>query len=450
MNQFDSETDPTLREMMNSALLLASKTGNTELVSILLHHGANLHVRGANDETPLLLAAQHNHIDTIELLLEHEAKMNACDKDGNNMLHIACKHLLGDVVDSVLCRSTALLKDCNRNGDTPIAVAHNEEMMRFVLVRAIQLMGYKKHISFAPPQPPVSRTHASNASNGSNGSNGSKSSSSTPKTPNRPSRTQRNESAREERRSRSGAGDTRDSRRHGTGRNGTKSGANEQNDQNSNTFGKLSQNKHYCRKYAMKNPLLPLPSSLRDVMNSGENGGNASHTGHVASGINSHASASASASAGAGAVGKDGNNTQGSNANMSQLFWRAIGNGKGKDASFIFQNFDVYPFDRLQDSERIVVLTKVAEAMSGYKTDIECNILNESALFAVFAMIKKRIANELDAAQNLQLGNNKDMTSNENGETSSGSDTANDNCELWRKYTVAAIESVEFDTNFFF
>ena len=62
----------------------------------------------------------------------------------------------------------------------------------------------------------------------------------------------------------------------------------------------------------------------------------------------------------------------------------------------MFQNFGVYPFDRLNDTERIIVLTEVAEAMSGYKMDLKCNILSESALYAVFALMKARIKKELD------------------------------------------------------
>ena len=83
------------------------------------------------------------------------------------------------------------------------------------------------------------------------------------------------------------------------------------------------------------------------------------------------------------------NNHDSESLNISHLFWRAIDNSKEKDSSFIFQYFNVYPFNRLQDSER------VAEAMSGYKTDIECNIINESVLYA-FAMIKKHISHELE------------------------------------------------------
>ena len=77
----------------------------------------------------------------------------------------------------------------------------------------------------------------------------------------------------------------------------------------------------------------------------------------------------------------------------SYLFWTAMGVGKD---SYMFQNFGVFPFDRLNDTERIIVLTEVAEAMSGYKTDLKGSLLNESALYAVFALMKARIKRELE------------------------------------------------------
>ncbi len=43
----------------------------------------------------------------------------------------------------------------------------------------------------------------------------------------------------------------------------------------------------------------------------------------------------------------------------SYLFWTAMGVGKD---SYMFQNFGVYPFDRLNDTERIIVLTEVLAA----------------------------------------------------------------------------------------
>jgi len=77
----------------------------------------------------------------------------------------------------------------------------------------------------------------------------------------------------------------------------------------------------------------------------------------------------------------------------SHLFWTAIGVGAD---SLMFQPLHVYPFDRLQDTERILVLAQVAEAMTGLSTqELQPNVLNESALYAVFALMKIRIQKEI-------------------------------------------------------
>eukprot|EP00457_Paulinella_chromatophora_P000221 gb/GEZN01000221.1/.p1 GENE.gb/GEZN01000221.1/~~gb/GEZN01000221.1/.p1 ORF type:complete len:1802 (+),score=284.99 gb/GEZN01000221.1/:73-5478(+) len=106
----------------------------------------------------------------------------------------------------------------------------------------------------------------------------------------------------------------------------------------------------------------------------------------------------------------------------SYLFWTAMGVGKD---SYMFQNFGVYPFDRLNDTERIIVLTEVAEAMSGYKMDLKCNILNESALYAVFALMKARIKKELE-----EVDKDDDLESS----------------YLWRKRVLEAYEQI-YNTN---
>ena len=289
------------------ALLLAAKTGNLELTDLLLKKGALIDARGMNEETPILAASENNHHDVAHFLIENNAKLCLSDENGNSMLHIACKHCYPEIAELVLqcSKSISLLRHININNETPIERANNEEMIRFVLVRAILRFDYNKALSYGPPEtPPIERQI-----------------------------TQK-----------------------GNGR---------------------AIEMHRQLKYSMINPLSPLPAS-----NSHNNNNN------------------------------NNNNDDSESLNISHLFWRAIGNGK--DSSFIFQNFNVYPFDRLQDSERVVVLTRVAQAMSGYKTDIERNILNGSALYAVFAMIKKRISHELETNSGTNNNNNNNSNNDNN------------------------------------
>ncbi|ETO01116.1 inversin protein alternative isoform, partial [Reticulomyxa filosa] len=96
---------------------------------------------------------------------------------------------------------------------------------------------------------------------------------------------------------------------------------------------------------------------------------------------------------------------------FSHLFWRGIGQQKDH---FMYHSFHIYPFDRLQDSERVVVLTRVAEAMSGYKPIVQANVLYESALYVVFAMIKRQIYDEItdyvNASEKSDLANWREKT----------------------------------------
>jgi len=45
----------------------------------------------------------------------------------------------------------------------------------------------------------------------------------------------------------------------------------------------------------------------------------------------------------------------------------------------------------------VQVLTQVAEAISGYSHDLPCSVLHESALFAIFAMMKDRTKREIES-----------------------------------------------------
>mmetsp|Transcript_1866 Transcript_1866/g.4288 ORF Transcript_1866/g.4288 Transcript_1866/m.4288 type:complete len:1872 (-) Transcript_1866:313-5928(-) len=127
----------------------------------------------------------------------------------------------------------------------------------------------------------------------------------------------------------------------------------------------------------------------------------------------------------------------------SYLFWTAMGVGKD---SYMFQNFGVYPFDRLNDTERIIVLTEVAEGMSGYKSNLRCNILNESALYAVFALMKARIDKELDRYPIEEDPGTVYDSGTPGTRPGSNPDDEAEECFLWRKRVLAAFEQV-YNTN---
>ena len=64
---------------------------NTEIVTLLLQHGADINVRQQHGFTPLHTAAQHGDAEMIKILLEHQADINAITNAGETAMDIALK-----------------------------------------------------------------------------------------------------------------------------------------------------------------------------------------------------------------------------------------------------------------------------------------------------------------------------------------------------------------------
>lgn len=75
----------------------ARSEGRTEIVRLLLAHGADANAQDVDGWAPLLIVCQRNHADLARLLLEHGAGVNARDKDGNTPLHAACRFVRPDI-----------------------------------------------------------------------------------------------------------------------------------------------------------------------------------------------------------------------------------------------------------------------------------------------------------------------------------------------------------------
>ena len=56
----------------------AARTGNAEIVRLLIEHGADVKAKGeVYGETALVWAAQENHADAAQVLIAHGAEVNA-------------------------------------------------------------------------------------------------------------------------------------------------------------------------------------------------------------------------------------------------------------------------------------------------------------------------------------------------------------------------------------
>ena len=67
-------------------LLYAARHGHTDIASLLLDHGADVHISEANEISPLLMAVENNQVETAKFLIEQGADLNQQDWYGRTPL----------------------------------------------------------------------------------------------------------------------------------------------------------------------------------------------------------------------------------------------------------------------------------------------------------------------------------------------------------------------------
>jgi len=100
----------------------------TATAQVLLEHGASVHVRNKNGQTPLHLASQCHHSSIVALLLKFGADVNAQDNDNMTPLHLALGQYTPDnarvtTAAQVLLEHGASVHVRNKNGQTPLHLA---------------------------------------------------------------------------------------------------------------------------------------------------------------------------------------------------------------------------------------------------------------------------------------------------------------------------------------
>ena len=96
-----------------------SSSTDTELINLLVAHGADLNSPDANGQFPLHTAVRKNDLSLIRLLLERSVKVNAVDRDGNTALHLAVESKNVNVV-KLLLEKGADANALNVQGQTPL------------------------------------------------------------------------------------------------------------------------------------------------------------------------------------------------------------------------------------------------------------------------------------------------------------------------------------------
>jgi ankyrin repeat protein len=72
-------------------LMWASRTGDFDIVKLLLDRGATIDDKDNSGSTSLMFASYSGHFDIVQLLLERGANVNLTNNIGETALHNACK-----------------------------------------------------------------------------------------------------------------------------------------------------------------------------------------------------------------------------------------------------------------------------------------------------------------------------------------------------------------------
>jgi len=127
-----------------SPLAGACLAGNVKVADMLLRHGADPNQElisnydHLNHKLPLLIAVENDNSELVELLLKHGANVDATDSEGDTALHYAvevyqetpshCAHQDGDSMSAksitdILLENKADVNVVNNNGETPLYTA---------------------------------------------------------------------------------------------------------------------------------------------------------------------------------------------------------------------------------------------------------------------------------------------------------------------------------------
>jgi ankyrin repeat protein len=130
-----AHADPNAANACGTALHFAARTGQKEIVEILLRAGAKVDARDANGRTPLNYAILDLHDNVTKVLLDAGANPSSKDIFGWTPLHDAAKYGLEGLA-KMLLEKNPVVDSQDRNGQTPLhqtAIYRTGTVMRMLL-----------------------------------------------------------------------------------------------------------------------------------------------------------------------------------------------------------------------------------------------------------------------------------------------------------------------------
>lgn len=122
VTSYHANIDLLTREHSESPLMLAVKSGNANLVQMLLNYGAQTQTTNCDGESALHLAAASGNAEICDLLVQHGAWLELEDAEGESPLFFAVRENSLPVV-SLLLSAGASPSHPNNDNDTPLTLA---------------------------------------------------------------------------------------------------------------------------------------------------------------------------------------------------------------------------------------------------------------------------------------------------------------------------------------
>ena len=111
----------------NTALHIAcEQSGTIKTINILLDNGADINKRNRNGNTALHKTCCNNLEESTNLLIKRGADISILDQQANNVIHIACIYESVDVMP-ILLEQNIDINTKNNAGKTPLIIASSKE-----------------------------------------------------------------------------------------------------------------------------------------------------------------------------------------------------------------------------------------------------------------------------------------------------------------------------------
>ncbi|CAD8200021.1 unnamed protein product [Paramecium pentaurelia] len=113
----------------NTALHIAVKNGNVQLVQALIYKQINIDIENSEKMTSLILASYHGNQEIFQILINAGAQINHQDMYGNTSLHYACKFNRKEIVTIILKHPNLIFKS-NNDQKYPDYYVHDSEIIQ--------------------------------------------------------------------------------------------------------------------------------------------------------------------------------------------------------------------------------------------------------------------------------------------------------------------------------